>query len=81
MSMLDPSIKTLMRNMPSRYLLVNVAAQRARSIADRAEMERLPLQEKAVKMAVNEIADGKLVGVMKVQHSLGERPLREDGIQ
>ena len=70
MSMLDPSIKTLMRNMPSRYLLVNVAAQRARSISDRAEMERLPLQEKAVKIAVNEIADGKLIGVMKAQHSL-----------
>ena len=70
MSMLEPSIKTLMRNMPSRYLLVNVAAQRARSISDRAEMERLPLQQKAVKIAVNEIADGKLVGVMKAQHSL-----------
>lgn len=68
--MLNPSMKTLMKNMPSRYLLVNVAAQRARTIADNAEMERIPLKEKPVKMAVNEIADGKLVGVMKAKHSL-----------
>lgn len=68
--MLNPSIKSLMKNMPSRYLLVNVAAQRARTIADHAEMERIPLKEKPVKMAINEIADGKLVGVMKKKHSL-----------
>jgi DNA-directed RNA polymerase subunit omega len=65
-------MNTLLKNMPSRYLLVNVAAQRARSIADRAESERIPLNEKPVKIAVNEIADGKLVGVMKTQHSLGD---------
>ena len=75
MSMLEPSIKTLMNNMPSRYLLVNVAAQRARSIADRAEMERMPLLQKPVKIAVNEIADGKLIGVMKEQHSLSAASL------
>ncbi len=68
--MLSPSINELMKNMPSRYLLVNVAAQRARAIADTAESEGQTLDEKAVKIAVNEIAEGRLIGVMKTQHSL-----------
>ena len=68
--MLNPSINELMKNMPSRYLLVNVTAQRARTIADSAEEEGIALEEKAVKLAINEIAEGKLVGVMKTRHSL-----------
>ena len=68
--MLSPSINELMKNMPSRYLLVNVTSQRARSIADRAESDGRGLDEKAVKMAIKEIADGQLIGLMKSQHSL-----------
>ena len=35
--MLKPSMQELMKRVGNRYLLVNLAAQRARDIADRAE--------------------------------------------
>ncbi|MDR0249404.1 MAG: DNA-directed RNA polymerase subunit omega [Oscillospiraceae bacterium] len=66
--MLKPSVKELMKNIPSRYLLVNVAAQRAREIAETAEMRRERLSEKPVKIAINEIADNRLIGQMKEKH-------------
>ena len=43
------------------YLLVNLAAQRARDIADEAEEKGEPLPDKAVKLALDEIAAGKIV--------------------
>ncbi len=58
--MLDPSLNQLLDHVESRYLLVNVAAHRAREIADEAEMRGEILDEKAVKLAIMEIADGKL---------------------
>ncbi|MCL2084593.1 MAG: DNA-directed RNA polymerase subunit omega [Oscillospiraceae bacterium] len=58
--MLEPSVTTLMEHVPSRFMLVNVAAQRARSIAEQAEMRQLPLQAKAISLAIRELADGKL---------------------
>ena len=70
--MLKPSIKELMRNMPSRYLLVNVAAQRAREISQAADDQRMPLDEKPVKIAINEIADSRLIGRMKARHRLDD---------
>ena len=42
-------------------MLVNVAAKRARQIADQAEQEGIPLVEKPVRTAINELAAGKLV--------------------
>ena len=43
--MLYPPVADLLKNVGSRYLLVNVVAQRARQLADEAEMlnEELPL--------------------------------------
>ena len=35
--MLNPSMQELMKRVGNRYLLVNLAAQRARDIADEAE--------------------------------------------
>lgn len=58
--MLEPSIKELMSVIPSRFLLVNAAAQRARNIADEADERCIPLKEKAISLAINEIADGRL---------------------
>ena len=63
--MLYPSIKTLLTNIDNRYLLVNVAAKRAREVAENAEKSGIKLEEKAVKVAIGEIADGKVIGVLK----------------
>ena len=70
--MLYPSINDLMKNVNSRYLLVNVTASRAREIADFAERAGLPLDEKPVKIAINEISEGKLVGRVKQEISLSK---------
>ena len=82
--MLNPSMQELMKRVGNRYLLVNLAAQRAgfyiQALAYdidftenedhsglRAELEQLaeekgePLPDKAVKLALDEIAAGKIV--------------------
>lgn len=59
--MLNPSMQELMKRVGNRYLLVNLAAQRARDIADEAEAKGEPLPDKAVKLALDEIAEGKIV--------------------
>ena len=58
--MLYPAMNTLGRNVPNRYLLVNVVARRARQIADVADETGEPLDEKPVTSAINEVANGKL---------------------
>ena len=59
--MLKPSMQELMKRVGNRYLLVNLAAQRARDIADQAEESGDELADKAVKPALDEIADGEIV--------------------
>ena len=59
--MLNPSMQELMKRVGNRYLLVNLAAQRARDIADESEEKGEPLPDKAVKLALDEIAAGKIV--------------------
>ena len=59
--MLNPSMQELMKRVGNRYLLVNLAAQRARDIADEAEEKGEPLPDKAVKLALDEIVAGKIV--------------------
>ncbi|MDL2273670.1 DNA-directed RNA polymerase subunit omega [Oscillospiraceae bacterium OttesenSCG-928-G22] len=63
--MLYPSMPELLKNIDNQYLLVNVAAKRAREIAQIAEDMGDPLTEKPVKIAINEIASGKLSGSLK----------------
>ena len=58
--MLNPAMKDLLGQVPSRYQLVNVVAHRARQIASQAEDEGYPLNEKPVTLALNEVADGKI---------------------
>ena len=53
--MLYPAMNTLTKNVPNRYLLVNVVARRARQIA-----EGIHLTEKPVTEAINEVADGEI---------------------
>lgn len=59
--MLKPSMQELMKRVGNRYLLVNLAAQRARDIADQAEESGEQLSDKAVKLALDEIAAGTIV--------------------
>ncbi len=58
--MLYPAMKDLLEQVPSRYQLVNVVAQRARKIADSAEATGISLEDKPVSMAIQDVADGKL---------------------
>lgn len=58
--MLYPSLSKLLEHADSRYLLVNMIAHRARQISAQAEKDDEPLDEKAVSIAIREIADGEL---------------------
>ncbi len=58
--MIYPSIPELLKNVNSRYLLVNVIAHRAREIAEEAEKEKIHLDKKPVSLAIDEIAAGKI---------------------
>lgn len=57
--MLEPPMKDLLNQVPSRYELVNVVACRARQIASEAEEAGIPLEDKPVSMAIREIAKGE----------------------
>ena len=58
--MLYPPMKQLLEKIPSRYMLVNLVANRARKISSESEQTGIPLTEKAVTLAVREVADGTL---------------------
>ncbi len=58
--MLYPSLPELLKNVNSRYLLVNVAAKRAREISAASEAANSPLNDNPVSIALQEIADGKI---------------------
>ena len=66
--MLYPPVADLLKNVDSRYLLVNVVAQRARQIAAEAEAFQEELPEKPVTLAIREVADGKLSGSVKDEY-------------
>lgn len=67
--MLYPPVADLLKNVESRYLLVNVIAQRARQIADEAEILQEELPEKPVTLAIREVADGKLDATLKEEYA------------
>lgn len=58
--LLYPPIKDLLGQVPSRYMLVNLVASRARKLSSEAEASGEPLEEKAVSLAIQEVADGTL---------------------
>lgn len=66
--MLYPPVADLLKNVSSRYLLVNVVAQRARKIAEEAERQQEELTEKPVTLAIWEVADGKLAAELKDEY-------------
>ena len=66
--MLYPPVASLLKNVQSRYLLVNVVAQRARQIAEEAEEFDEELPQKPVTLAIQEVADGKLSAGLKEEY-------------
>ena len=66
--MLYPPVADLLKNMESRYLLVNVVAHRARQIAAEAEALQEDLPEKPVTLAIREVAAGELSGSVKEEY-------------
>lgn len=65
--MLHPAMTELLEKVDNRYLLVNVAAKRARQIAEEAEINEVKLSEKPVKLALDDIVSGKIVNTTNVQ--------------
>ena len=66
--MLYPPVADLLKNVDSRYLLVNVVAHRARQIAVEAEAFQEALPEKPVPLAIQEVGDGKLSASLKEEY-------------
>lgn len=66
--MLYPPVADLLKNVDSRYLLVNVVAHRARQIAAESEALQEELPEKPVTLAIREVAAGELSGSVKEEY-------------
>jgi DNA-directed RNA polymerase subunit omega len=66
--MLYPPVADMLKNVDSRYLLVNVVAQRARQIAEEAEAFEEELTDKPVTLAIREVAEGKLTASLKEEY-------------
>ena len=65
--MLYPPVADLLKQVPSRYLLVNLVAKRARDIAAEAEEYNEDLPEKPVTIALDEAYDGQLMQELEGQ--------------
>ena len=58
--MLYPSLSSLLSQVNSRYLLVNIIARRARDVSTIANERDVPFEGKPVSKAIEEIANGEL---------------------
>jgi len=72
--LLYPPIKELLGHVPSRYMLVNLVASRARKLSSEAEATGEPLEEKAVSLAIQEVADGTLTVEKAEEELAAEEP-------
>ena len=66
--MLYPPVPQMLKSVPSRYLLVNVIARRARQVAIEEEEFKNPMDKMAVSEAIDEIAEGKIVAAVKEEY-------------
>ncbi len=66
--MLYPPVADMLKHVESRYLLVNVVAQRARQIAAEADALGEELTDKPVTMAIREVAEGKLTAGLREEY-------------
>ena len=72
--LLYPPIKELLVQVPSRYMLVNMVSSRARKLSSEAEVSGEPLEEKAVSLAIREVADGTLTLEQAEEEAAAEAP-------
>ena len=79
--LLYPAIKDLLQQVPSRYMLVNLVASRARKLSSDSEASGEPLEEKAVSLAIQEVADGTLTVEAAEAALAGEEPAAQDGAE
>ena len=80
--MLYPSMNELLKKIPNRYSLVNVAAKRARDIAEAAEMDpEIHLTEKPVSLALADIINDKIKPVACVEADEDEVVLEENAAE
>lgn len=66
--MLYPPMSDLLRQIDSRYLLVNVVARRARQISIEADQRQEILADKPVTLAIREVANGDLTASIKEEY-------------
>ena len=66
--MLYPPMSDLLKQIDSRYLLVNVVARRARQISIEADQRQETLPDKPVTMASREVANGDLTASIKEEY-------------
>ena len=66
--MLYPPVADMLKHVQSRYLLVNVVAQRARQISEEAEVLNEELTDKPVTLAIREVAEGELTAGLKEEY-------------
>ncbi len=74
--MLYPAIGELEKVTQSRYALVTITAKRARQLLEASEQSGTPLSDKPVKLAINDIALGK-VRCKEVSEEIEEQPVKE----
>jgi DNA-directed RNA polymerase subunit omega len=85
--MLYPTMPQLLEKVNSRYLLVNVVANRARQISAEAEEEGIQLEKKPVTIAIEEVAEGKITAYVDDHDNVSEtvnidtEHLSEDEVQ
>ena len=72
--LLYPPIKDLLGQVPSRYMLVNLVASRARKLSSEAENSGEPLEDKAVSLAIREVASGTLTLEQAEEEAAAEVP-------
>ncbi len=58
--MLYPAINDLEKVTHNRYALVIITAKRARQLLELSEINKVPLSDKPVKLAIEDIATGKV---------------------
>lgn len=74
--MLYPPISELEAITNSRYSLVIVTAKRARQLLENSEMNKVELTDKPVKLAIQDIASGK-VRCKTVVNPVEQEPVQE----
>lgn len=66
-SMLRPAMSQIIKKNDSYYTFVVAVAKRAREIAIEAEDNKVPLDQKPVKLAVDQFASGKYKMVTQLE--------------